>query len=241
VLAVHVTLQRELIVGGAALGVVGAWLSVLQRTGSADLDIGAGTFLFAMEGWVRLAIGGVGGFFVALLLVAGWVLPLAKTNHALFAAVCLVAGLSERLVNSLATDLAGKAALKDRSEDPAKPGRDGTPGRDDIPQVPVPHGPPGGGASPARPAAEGVGVATVTPAEAQPGSVIAIEGRGFGADAGTVTFGTAESPQIRTWTTTRITVVLPELGAGLVDVMVRLKDAQTQVIAKAALRVLDAR
>lgn len=61
---------QQLAVLGASLGVVGAWLSVLQRTGGEKLDVGAGTRLFVIEGLVRVAIGGVGGFFVSLLLIS---------------------------------------------------------------------------------------------------------------------------------------------------------------------------
>jgi hypothetical protein len=101
---------RLLVTCGALLGVLGAWLSVLQRTGSSKLDIGAGTRVHFIEGLVRIAIGGVAGFFVALLLIAKWILPAARDSAALFGAVCLVAGLSERLMNSLATSLETKVA-----------------------------------------------------------------------------------------------------------------------------------
>jgi hypothetical protein len=99
-------------VTGAAFGGLGAWLSVVQRSGSENLDLGAGAKIRRLEGLSRVLIGAIGGLFVALLAISGYLAPTLTANRAFFIAVCLVAGLSERMVNSLATGIETSAALR---------------------------------------------------------------------------------------------------------------------------------
>jgi hypothetical protein len=96
-----------LVATGGFVGFLGAWLSVLQRTGKMEVDLAAGPRIHRVEGVVRVIIGGLGGFFAALLLWSRLVLPDAIHNRALFVAICMVAGVSERMVNSLVGTLVG--------------------------------------------------------------------------------------------------------------------------------------
>jgi len=100
-------------VTGALFGALGAWFSILQRSGSENLDLGAGRRVRRVEGLSRVLTGVVGGFFVSLLMSAGYLLSAEITaKRPFFFAVCIVAGLSERLVNSLVDNVEGAAKLK---------------------------------------------------------------------------------------------------------------------------------
>jgi hypothetical protein len=104
---------RPVIYTAAFLGSVGAVLSVLQRSGQTALDIAAGSVVQRVEGLARVATGTIGAAFIALLLRSEAVLPNLSTskNKGLFLAVCLVAGFSERLVNTLAGGVESSAGL----------------------------------------------------------------------------------------------------------------------------------
>jgi hypothetical protein len=105
--------SRLIVVLGSTFGCLGAWLSVLQRSGAAKLDLTAPTGVYVVEGLVRVLTGGVGGLFVALLMRSGYLFKASLTDsHAFFAAVCLVAGLSERLVSGLAGAVESGASLR---------------------------------------------------------------------------------------------------------------------------------
>ena len=101
--------QRFIILTATFLGAIGAWLSVLQRSGQTALDLAAGSRVQRTEGFVRVMTGSVGAIFVALLLRSGYVLPNVNANMSLFLAICIVAGLSERLVSSLAGSVEASA------------------------------------------------------------------------------------------------------------------------------------
>lgn len=103
--------HREIIATAAFCGAVGALLSVLQRSGQTALDLAAGRFVHTTEGAARVLTGALGGLFVGLLLWSGYVLKDVSKNSALFLAVCLVAGLSERMVNSLAGSVEASTGL----------------------------------------------------------------------------------------------------------------------------------
>jgi hypothetical protein len=104
---------RLVVITGAAFGGLGAWLSILQRSGTENLDLGAGSVVRRIEGASRVFTGMVGGLFVSLLMVAGYLLSAEITkSRPFFLAVCLVAGLSERLVNSLVGNVEASATLK---------------------------------------------------------------------------------------------------------------------------------
>lgn len=105
--------QRLTVITGSVFGALGAWLSILQRSGTENLDLGAGPRVRRVEGLSRVLTGAVGGLFVSLLMSAGYLLSAEITNRrAFFFAVCMVAGLSERLVNSLAGQVESSATVK---------------------------------------------------------------------------------------------------------------------------------
>ncbi len=97
--------DKPVIVTAALFGAAGAALSVLQRSGQAALDLGAESFVLRREGFARVMSGSGGAVFVALLIRSGYVLPNLAANSSLFFATCIVAGLSERLVTSLANSV----------------------------------------------------------------------------------------------------------------------------------------
>lgn len=103
--------HRQIIATATLAGAVGALLSVLQRSGQTDLDLAAGALIHRVEGLLRVWTGAVGGGFVALLLWSGYVLSNVSSNASLFLAICLVSGLSERLVNNLAGSVEASLGL----------------------------------------------------------------------------------------------------------------------------------
>lgn len=83
---------------GTAFGGLGAWLSVIQRSRTAGLDVAAGKILHYLEGAFRIMAGSLGALLVAIGIRAGF-LPQANRLAALMV-ICMVAGVSERLVPS---------------------------------------------------------------------------------------------------------------------------------------------
>lgn len=143
---------RPVIYTAAFLGGVGATLSVLQRSGQTALDIAAGSLVQRVEGLARVATGSIGAAFVALLLRSGTVLPnLGSTgSKSVFLAVCLVAGISERLVNTLAGGVESSAGLTlTKGSEPTGP----PPPKDGKPAEPVTQSARGPAPPPVRPAA----------------------------------------------------------------------------------------
>jgi hypothetical protein len=220
---------RSMVTLGTMLGCVGSWLSVLQRTGREDFDIGAGQTLFFMEGMVRIAIGAVGGLFVALLLQSGWLLPDATHTPALFAAMCLVAGLSERLVNSLASGLEGRAQLPRPTTTTNGGGSQPPSNSSPAPTAPAPDS--------KLPPAELDGIVSLSLDNARAGDSLTIEGHKFGAAQGTVTIGGTPA-NVRKWSDVSIEIVVPAVAAGAADVRVEPPNAERPFVAKDALRVV---
>jgi hypothetical protein len=92
---------------GAAIGAVGAWLSVVQRARRTDLDVSAGRTLHYIEGSTRVLVGVVGAFLLALGTEARLLLSYVQETNA-FATLlvfCVVAGFSERLIPSFVEGL----------------------------------------------------------------------------------------------------------------------------------------
>lgn len=88
---------------GAGCGSVGALFSVLQRVGSSPLNAAAGPRLHYVEGGIRIVVGMTGGVIVALAIRAGLIgLPATGETQILRAmcVLCMIAGTSERLVNT---------------------------------------------------------------------------------------------------------------------------------------------
>jgi len=83
---------------GTAVGGLGAWLSVIQRSRKTDLDVAGGPVLHYLEGAFRIMVGMLGAFLVALVLHANLV-AWGKSLSAIMV-ICMIAGVSERLVPS---------------------------------------------------------------------------------------------------------------------------------------------
>ena len=104
---------------GAGCGGIGALLSVLLRSGSLPLDPAAEDRIHSFEGVARIVAGAVGATLVALGTKSGLLLSIISSTGeplTLLAAVCLVAGASERLVPSFIERVEiGAAAPEDKT------------------------------------------------------------------------------------------------------------------------------
>jgi hypothetical protein len=92
------TLPYYTLLVGTAFGGLGAWFSVIQRSRTAGLDVAAGKVPHYLEGAFRIMAGSLGALLVAMGIRAGF-LPQANRLAALMV-ICMVAGVSERLVPS---------------------------------------------------------------------------------------------------------------------------------------------
>jgi hypothetical protein len=110
---------------GTLVGGLGAWLSVIQRSRSTELDVAAGPVRHHVEGALRILTGILGSFLVALAIRAGLSLP--GKDLSVIMVIGMVAGASERLVPSLieqiearAVSRNSKAIVAERSQEIAK-------------------------------------------------------------------------------------------------------------------------
>jgi hypothetical protein len=111
-----------------AMGGLGAWLSVIQRSRRTELDVAAGPLLHHLEGAFRIIAGTLGAFLVALAIQAdliNGVKDLLKGLPAMMV-VCMVAGTSERLVPSLIEQIESRAVIRDSRARPADTSQSGT-------------------------------------------------------------------------------------------------------------------
>ena len=83
---------------GAAMGGLGAWLSVIQRSRTTELDVAAGSLLHYLEGAFRIMVGMLGALLIALAIRSGLFPQVSALSMVLV--MCMVAGVSERLVPS---------------------------------------------------------------------------------------------------------------------------------------------
>jgi hypothetical protein len=83
---------------GTAFGGLGAWLSIIQRSRTAGLDVAAGPILHYLEGAFRIIAGCLGALLVAMAIKAG--LFIQADRLSLITVICMIAGVSERLVPS---------------------------------------------------------------------------------------------------------------------------------------------
>lgn len=100
---------------GTAVGGLGAWLSVIQRSRRTELDVAAGPLLHHLEGAFRIIAGTLGAFLVALAIQADLINGLKELLKGLpgIMLVCMVAGTSERLVPSLIEQIESRALARD--------------------------------------------------------------------------------------------------------------------------------
>ena len=116
------------ILAGAMMGGIGAFLSISARTESIRLDPVAGERIHRTEGIVRVTVGLLGAFFLALAIKANLVLGLSQTwPRPLLALLifCLIAGASERLVPGLIKNMENSLSHEKRDSH----GKDVTKGR----------------------------------------------------------------------------------------------------------------
>jgi uncharacterized membrane protein len=83
---------------GTAFGGLGAWLSIIQRSRTAGLDVAAGPMLHYLEGAFRIMAGSLGALLVAMAIKAG--LFIQADRLSVITVICMIAGVSERLVPS---------------------------------------------------------------------------------------------------------------------------------------------
>jgi hypothetical protein len=96
---------------GTSVGGLGAWLSVIQRSRTAELDAAAGPMLHYLEGAFRIMVGALGSLLVALAIHASLIVQVSKLSALMV--MCMVAGVSERLVPSFIEQIESRAVARD--------------------------------------------------------------------------------------------------------------------------------
>jgi hypothetical protein len=96
---------------GTSVGGLGAWLSVIQRSRTTELDVAAGPGLHYLEGAFRIMAGTLGAMLVALAIRAGLVLQVDRLSAIMV--ICMVAGASERLVPSFIEQMESRTVARD--------------------------------------------------------------------------------------------------------------------------------
>jgi hypothetical protein len=117
----RVTADVYNIMMGTAVGGLGAWLSIIQRSRRTELDVAAGPLLHHLEGAFRVIAGTLGAFLVALAIQADLINGAKEFLKGLPAimVVCMVAGTSERLVPSLIEQIESRAMARNGRARPA--------------------------------------------------------------------------------------------------------------------------
>jgi hypothetical protein len=96
---------------GTSMGGLGAWLSIIQRSRNTELDVAAGPMLHHLEGAFRIMVGTLGALLVVLAIRADLIVQ-AKRLSAIMV-MCMVAGVSERLVPSFIEQVESSAVARD--------------------------------------------------------------------------------------------------------------------------------
>lgn len=87
---------------GVCAGMIGAYASIVTRSITINVQPAAGRQLYNLEAASRIAVGGIGALLIALCVKTQLILPqINGDNFKVVLLVCLVAGLSERLVPGL--------------------------------------------------------------------------------------------------------------------------------------------
>jgi len=97
---------------GTCVDGLGAWLSVIQRSRTTELDVAAGQALHYLEGAFRIIAGTLGAMLVALAIRAGLIVQVDRLPAIMV--MCMVAGASERLVPSFIEQMEGRTDTRDR-------------------------------------------------------------------------------------------------------------------------------
>ncbi len=80
------------------LGIAGALVSILQRSGQLDVDPTSGAVFLGVQGFARVILGSLFGLFIALASKGNILLGLVSDNEFTLCSLGFVAGFSERLV-----------------------------------------------------------------------------------------------------------------------------------------------
>jgi hypothetical protein len=103
----HTALETSL---GAGVGSLGAFISILLRVNKLNIDSLAGKTVHLFEGAVRIITGTTGALLVALAVKSDLVLGALNGQEktlSLLAAICIVAGASERILPNLIKNVEG--------------------------------------------------------------------------------------------------------------------------------------
>lgn len=95
---------------GAAMGSLGALLSVLRRSDDLKIDVSAGARVHYFEGAMRVLFGAMAGLLFALAIKSNILLGAINRSEratTILLVIAIVAGVSERLLPSLITQLEG--------------------------------------------------------------------------------------------------------------------------------------
>jgi hypothetical protein len=104
---------------GVGMGIVGAAVSLISRTGTFSADPAAGRKLHMMEASARLAIGGVAGFIAFLGVRVGLLSPKFVNGDSLaLMLVAFAAGYSERFIAQMTQSLESATNPKPTSPQP---------------------------------------------------------------------------------------------------------------------------
>jgi hypothetical protein len=104
---------------GVGMGIVGAAVSLISRTGTFSADPAAGRKLHMMEATARLAVGGVAGFIAFLGVRVGLLSPkFVDGNSLALMLAAFAAGYSERFIAQMTQTLDGVPNPKPRSPQP---------------------------------------------------------------------------------------------------------------------------
>ncbi len=98
---------------GAALGALGAFMSLLMRSARIQVAAGAGRTIHYVEALSRVAIGAVGAVLVVLAVRANLLLGIANSaggDSSLLYLLCLVSGVSESLMPGLIAQVEAAAS-----------------------------------------------------------------------------------------------------------------------------------
>ncbi|ORE89441.1 hypothetical protein ATO7_06160 [Oceanococcus atlanticus] len=89
-------------------GALGAFASIALRLGKMEVEAQSGRFLHQIEAFARVVSGAIGGFFGAVMVKLGLVLPLLDSGESMSLTMLLVgfvAGASERLIPTLISNV----------------------------------------------------------------------------------------------------------------------------------------
>lgn len=101
---------------GAAVGSLGALLSIITRSNKISMDASAGWKVHYLESAARIVVGIFGALLVALAIKANLVLPSSSAANSLplIMLICIIAGASERLVPNLIKHIESTVTFDDK-------------------------------------------------------------------------------------------------------------------------------